>query len=47
MKAINCCGAGPNQKGIPSNFGRELRLKWSDIETRVKDDLAAVAWKDK
>jgi hypothetical protein len=48
MKAINCCSTvGPNQKVVPSDFGRKLRLKWDDIMTRVRGDLMAVAWKGK
>jgi hypothetical protein len=47
-KTINCCGTiRPNGKVMPSNFGRKLRLKWGDIKTRVKCDLAAAAWEDK
>jgi hypothetical protein len=47
-KAINCCGTvRPNQKGMPTAFGRKLKLKQSDIKTRVKGDLRAVVWKDK
>jgi hypothetical protein len=42
-KAINCCGTvRPNQKAMPSDFGRKLRLKWGDIKTRVKGDLTAI-----
>jgi hypothetical protein len=48
MKAINCCGTvRSNQKGMPSDFGRKLRLKRGDKKTRVKGDLKAVVWKDK
>jgi hypothetical protein len=47
-KAINCCGTvRPNRKGMPSDFGRKLRLKRGDIKTKVKGDLTAVIWKDK
>jgi hypothetical protein len=46
-KAINCCGTiRPNQKGMPSDFRRKLRLKRGDINTRVNGDMTAVAWKD-
>jgi hypothetical protein len=35
MKAINCCDTfRPNQKVIPGDLGRKLRLKWGDIKTR-------------
>jgi hypothetical protein len=48
MKAINCCGTvRQNQKGMPSEFGRELPLKQGDIKARVKADLTATVWKDK
>jgi hypothetical protein len=48
MKVIYCYGTiRPNQKVMPSDFGRILRLKQCDIKTRVKDDLAAAVWKDK
>jgi hypothetical protein len=47
-KTINCCGSvRPNQKVMPSDFGRKLRLKQGDIKTEVKTDLAAVACKGK
>jgi hypothetical protein len=43
---INCCGTyRPNKKLMPSNFGRNLRLKLGDIKSRVKGNLIAVAWK--
>jgi hypothetical protein len=32
---------------MPNDSGRRLRLKQSDIKNRVKDDLTAVAWKDR
>jgi hypothetical protein len=46
-KAINYCGTvRPNRKGMPSDFGRKLRLKQADTKTRVKDDLTAIVWKE-
>jgi hypothetical protein len=48
MKARNCCGiVRPKRKGMPSDFGRKLRLKWGDLKTRVRGDLTAIVWKDK
>jgi hypothetical protein len=45
---MNCCGTvRPNQKGMPSEFGRKLRLKQGDIKTKVKGDLTTVVWKGK
>jgi hypothetical protein len=39
-KAINCCGTvRPSGRGMPSDFGRKLRLKQGDIEARVKGDF--------
>jgi hypothetical protein len=36
MKAINCCGTvRMNRKGMPSDFGKKLRLKQGDVKTRV------------
>jgi hypothetical protein len=33
VKAINCCGTVTQyRKGMPSDFGRRLRLKWGDIK---------------
>jgi hypothetical protein len=47
-KAINCYGTvRPNQKGMPSDFGMKLRLKWGDVKNRVKGDLTDVVWEDK
>jgi hypothetical protein len=41
VKAINCCGTvRPNQKGMHSDFRRKVRLKWSDIKTRVKANVS-------
>jgi hypothetical protein len=48
MKAIKCCDTvRPNRKGMPSDFGRKLRLKRGYIKTGVKGNLTAVVWKDK
>jgi hypothetical protein len=47
MKALNFGKVKPNCKGMHSNFGRKLKLKWDDIKTRVKGDFTAVIWKDK
>jgi hypothetical protein len=48
MKAINCCGTvRPNQKGMPSDFGKKPRLKQGEIKIRVKGELTAIVWKDK
>jgi hypothetical protein len=48
MKAKNCyCTIAPNQKGMPVDFRRQLRLKWCDMKTRVRDDLTAIVWKEK
>jgi hypothetical protein len=48
MKAINCCGIlRPNPEGMPSDFGRKLRLEQCDIKSRVRNDLTAVVWKDR
>jgi hypothetical protein len=47
-KAINCCGTvRRNQKEISSDFEKNLNLKWGDIKTRVKGDLATIVWKNK
>jgi hypothetical protein len=47
-KAINCCGTvRPNRKGMPRDFGTKLRLKRSDLKTRVRGDLTSIVWKDK
>jgi hypothetical protein len=47
-KAVNCHGnVRPDRKITSSNSGRKLRLKQSDMKTRVKGDLAAVTWEDK
>jgi hypothetical protein len=35
------------QKCIPQDFKKNLKLKWGDINTRVKDNLTAMIWKDK
>jgi hypothetical protein len=41
MKAINSCGTvRPNKKIMPSDLGRKLRLKWADVKTSMKGDLA-------
>jgi hypothetical protein len=43
MKAINCCSTvRPNQKGVPSDFGRKLGLMFGEVKSRVKGDLRAV-----
>jgi hypothetical protein len=48
MKTTNYCDTiKPNQKGMPSDFGKKLILKQGNIKTRVKGDLTAVVWKDK
>jgi hypothetical protein len=42
IKAMNFCGAiRPNQKVMPSDFRRKLRLKGGDTDTKVKGDMAA------
>jgi hypothetical protein len=33
-------------KGMPSDFGRKLQLKWDDTKIRVKVDLTVVSWED-
>jgi hypothetical protein len=48
VEAIICCGTvRPNQKVMPSDFGRKLRLKEGDIRSVVKGDLSGIAWKEK
>jgi hypothetical protein len=32
---------------MPQDFGKELKLKWVDIRTRVRGNLTAMVWKDK
>jgi hypothetical protein len=32
---------------MPGDFGRKLRLRRGDMKTRVKGNMAAVAWKGK
>jgi hypothetical protein len=47
-KAINFCGTvRPNRKRMPRDFGTELRLKGVNLKTRVRGNLASIAWKNK
>jgi len=46
-KTINWCGSvGPRSKGMPKSFEQKINLKWCDVQTRMKSNLTAVAWKD-
>ena len=47
-KTINCCGTvRPNNKGMPKNFGHEMKIKRGVLKTKVKGNLTAITWKDK
>jgi hypothetical protein len=47
-ETINCCGTvRPNRKGMPKNFGHTMKMKRSDVKTKVKGNLTATVWKDK
>jgi hypothetical protein len=36
-----------NQKRMPRDLEKKLKMKWVFINTRVRSDLTAVIWKDK
>jgi hypothetical protein len=45
---MNCCGTvSPNKKEISRDFGKERKMKWGGIKTRVTGDLTATGWKEK
>jgi hypothetical protein len=47
-KTENCCGTvRPNRKGMLKNFGHEMKMKRRDLETELKGNLRAIAWKDR
>jgi hypothetical protein len=47
-RKINCCGTvGLNQKGMPQEFRKTMKLTHGDIRTRVRGNLTAMIWKDK
>jgi hypothetical protein len=35
-KENNCCGTVRNRKGTPKSFGQTMKMKWSDMKTRVR-----------
>ena len=47
-KTINYCGTViPNMKGMLKNFGHTMKLKFCDVNTKLKGNLRAIVWKDK
>jgi hypothetical protein len=45
-KAINFCGTVRlNRKGTPRDLGTKLKLKWGDLNTRVRGNLTSIVWK--
>jgi hypothetical protein len=47
-ESVNCCGTvRPNRKGMLKNFEHTMKLKSSDLKTKLKGNLRAILWKDK
>jgi hypothetical protein len=47
-KTTNSCGtARPNQKEMLQDFGKKLKMKLGDIQTRMRGDLTAIVGRTK
>jgi hypothetical protein len=48
IKNINCFGTvRPNSEGVLRYFGKKLKMKQSDMKTRVRGDMLSIVWEDK
>jgi len=47
-RKINCCDTVRlNLKGMPQEFRKTMKLKRGDTRTKVRDNMAAMIWKDR